>query len=65
MGIIINVWMNSKKIMDSQWTFEMRTLRLSHKENEKCGLKRYVKVVSKYKYKCTSLSNEEFIIEVH
>ncbi len=58
-------WMDFKKIMDSQWTFEMRTLCLSHKENEKCGLKKYVKVVSKYKYKYKSLSNEEFIIEVH
>ncbi len=57
--------MNFKKIMDSQWTFEMRTLCLSHKKNEKCGLKKYVKVVSKYKYKYKSLSNEEFIIEVH
>jgi hypothetical protein len=26
--------------MDSYWTFEMITLRYSHKENEKCGLKK-------------------------
>jgi hypothetical protein len=33
--------------MDSLWTFEMMTLRLSHIENEKCGLKEYVIVISK------------------
>jgi hypothetical protein len=26
----------------------MTTLHLSHKENEKCGFKEYVKVMSKY-----------------
>ncbi len=39
--------MNSKKIMDLQWTFEMTTLSLSQRKNEKCGLKNYIKVVSK------------------
>ncbi len=39
--------MNSKKIMDSQWTFEMTTLSLSHIENKNCGFKKYIKVVSK------------------
>jgi hypothetical protein len=29
----------------------MTTLHLSHRKNEKCGLKKYVKVVSKYKFK--------------
>jgi hypothetical protein len=42
--------------MDSLWTFEMMTLCLSHIENEKCGFKKYVIVLSKYKYK--PLSNE-------
>jgi hypothetical protein len=36
--------MNSKKIMDSQWTFKITTLSLSHKENEKCGFKKYIKI---------------------
>ncbi len=39
--------MNSKKIMDSLWAFEMTTLCLSQKENEKCAFKKYVKVLSK------------------
>ncbi len=50
--------------MDLQWTFEMRTLRLSHRENEKFGLKE----MSKYcqnKIKIKSSSNEEFISEIH
>jgi hypothetical protein len=31
-----NFGMNSKKIMDLQWTFEMTTLCLSHRKNKKC-----------------------------
>jgi hypothetical protein len=54
--------MNYKKIMDLHWTFEMTTLRLSHIKNEKCGLKKYIKVVSKF---LKSSSNEELISEVH
>ncbi len=57
--------MNSKKIMDLQWTFEMTTLRVSHIENEKCGLKEYIKVVSKLKIKNKTSSNEKLISEVH
>jgi hypothetical protein len=33
--------------MNSLWTFEMMTLCLSHIENEKCGLKKYVIFISK------------------
>jgi len=33
------------------WTFEMMTLCLSHIENEKCGFKNYVIVLSKLKLK--------------
>ncbi len=40
-----------KKKKDSLWTFEMMTLCLSHIENEKCGLKKYVIVISKLKIK--------------
>ncbi len=43
--------MNSNKEMDSLWTFEMITLCLSHTENEKCGFKKYVIVISKLKFK--------------
>jgi hypothetical protein len=43
--------MNFKKRMDSLWTFEMMTLCLSHTKNEKCGLKKYVIVISKIKIK--------------
>jgi len=43
----------------------MTTLCLSHRENEKCGLKKYIKVVSKNKNKNKASSNEELIIEVH
>jgi len=39
--------MSSKKIMNSLWTLEMMTLCLSHIENEKCGLKKYVIFISK------------------
>ncbi len=39
--------MNSKKIMDLQWTFEMTTLHISHREHDKCGLKKNIKVMSK------------------
>ncbi len=39
--------MNFKKKKDSLWTFEMMTLCLSHIENEKCGFKKYVIVISK------------------
>jgi len=42
--------MNSKKIIDLQWIFEMVTLHLSHKKN--------VKVVSKLKLKNKTLLNE-------
>jgi hypothetical protein len=42
----------------------MTTLCLSKKENEKCGLKKYVKIVSKLKLKNKASSNEEFISEV-
>jgi hypothetical protein len=38
--------MSCKKRMDSLWTFEMMTLCLSHIENEKCGLKKYVLFIS-------------------
>jgi hypothetical protein len=38
---------------------------LSHKENEKRELKKYVKVVSKLKLKNKESSNEELINEVH
>jgi hypothetical protein len=41
--------MNFKKRMDSLWTFEMMTLCLSHTKNEKCGLNKYVIVISKKK----------------
>jgi len=40
-----------KKRMDSLWTFEMMTLCLSHIENEKCGFKKDVIVISKLKNK--------------
>jgi hypothetical protein len=45
----------------------MITLRLSHKENEKCGLKKYVKVVSKLKLKLKNKASliEEFTTKVH
>jgi hypothetical protein len=43
--------MSFKKRMDSLWTFEMMTLCLSHIENENCGLKKYVIVISKLKLK--------------
>ncbi len=43
--------MNFKKRMDSLWTFEIMTLCLSHTENENCGLKKYVIVISKLKLK--------------
>jgi hypothetical protein len=35
--------MNFKKIMDLEWTFEITTLRLSQKINEKCELKKMSK----------------------
>jgi hypothetical protein len=38
---------------------------VSHIENEKCGLKEYIKVVSKLKLKNKASSNEELINEVH
>jgi len=43
----------------------MTTLCLSHRKNEKCELKKYVKVTSKKFIKKKSSSNEEFINEVH
>jgi len=43
----------------------MITLHLSHIKNEKCGLKKYVEVVSKLKLKNKTSWNEEFISEVH
>jgi hypothetical protein len=43
----------------------MTTLRLSQRENEKCGLQKYIKVVSKYKLKIKTSSNEELISKVH
>jgi hypothetical protein len=39
----------------------MTTLHLSLKENEKCGLKKYVKI----KIKNKASSNEKIISEVH
>jgi hypothetical protein len=33
--------------INSLWIFEMMTLCLSHTKNEKCGLKKYVIVISK------------------
>jgi len=42
----------------------MTTLHLSHKKNEKCGLKKYVKVMSFF-FKKKKSSNEELISEVH
>jgi hypothetical protein len=41
----------------------MTTFCLSHRKNEKCGLKNNFKVVSKLKNKASS--NEEFICEMH
>jgi hypothetical protein len=41
----------------------MTTLHLSHKKIEKHGLKKYVKVVSKFLKK--TLSNENFISEMY
>jgi hypothetical protein len=43
----------------------MTTLCLSHTKNEKCGFKKYVKVMSKEKLKNKASSNEKFISEVH
>ncbi len=43
--------MSFKKKMDSLWTFEMMTLCLSHIENEKCGLQKYLIVISKFQLK--------------
>jgi hypothetical protein len=43
--------MSFKKEIDSLWTFEMITLCLSHIENENCGFKKYVIVISKLKLK--------------
>jgi hypothetical protein len=44
----------------------MTTLCLSHIENEKCGFKKYIKVVSKKKKeKKESSLNEQLISEVH
>jgi hypothetical protein len=43
----------------------MITLCLSHRKNEKCGLKKYVTVMPNLKKKKKTLSNEEFINEVH
>jgi hypothetical protein len=43
----------------------MTTLCLSHRKNEKCELKKYVKVISKNKNKNKTSSNEKFISEVH
>ncbi len=43
----------------------MIALHLSHRENEKCGFPKYVKVMSKLKLKNKSSSNENFISEVH
>jgi hypothetical protein len=43
----------------------MTTSRLSHRKNEKCGLKKYVKVMSKLKLKNKASSNEEFISQMH
>jgi len=43
----------------------MTTLCLSHKENEKNGLNKNVKVISKLKLKNKTSSNEEFINEMH
>jgi hypothetical protein len=41
------------------------TLYLSHKENKKYGLRKYIKVMSKYKLRNKASSNEELISEVH
>jgi hypothetical protein len=43
----------------------MTTLCLSHRKNEKCGLKGYVKIVLTLKGKKKTSSNEESINEVH
>jgi hypothetical protein len=43
----------------------MITLHLSHRKNEKCGLKKYVKVVLKSKLENKASSNENFINEMH
>ncbi len=43
--------MSFKKKMDALWTFEMMTLCLSHTENEKCGFKKSIIVISKFKFK--------------
>jgi hypothetical protein len=43
--------MSFEKRVDSLWTFEMMTLCLSLTKNEKCGLKKYVIVISKLKLK--------------
>jgi hypothetical protein len=45
--------MNFRKKLDSLWTFEMMTPCLSQIENEKCGFKKYVIVISKLKLKHT------------
>jgi hypothetical protein len=43
----------------------MITIHLSQRKNEKCGLKKYVKVVSKLKIKNKTSSKKLFINEVH
>ncbi len=43
----------------------MTTLCLSHKENENCGFKEYIKVASKLKKKKKASSNENLINAVH
>ncbi len=47
MKIIIKVMGELQNIMTSLWSFQMMTLYLSHKENEKCEFKNYVIVMLK------------------
>jgi len=43
----------------------MTTLCLSHRKNEKCGLKEYVKIVSTKQILNETSSNEKFISGLH
>jgi len=55
--------MSFKKRMDSLWTFEMMTLRLSHTKNENYGFKKYVIVISKLKLENGHYKMNNFIVK--